>query len=98
MTISQFVYTFPGWWTFGLYPVWGYHRWNCHEISYSNIFEEIWFELCLGKFLRVKFLGLMVSVSLTFKETVKKSFKMVELLINNEWGMSAPVLPYPLKY
>lgn len=50
MNISQVVYTFPGWWTFGLYPLWCYHRWNFHEDSYSNLFEEIWFDS--GKILK----------------------------------------------
>ena len=43
MDIPQFVYPFTCWWTFGLFPVWGFQRLSFCEYLYTIIFMDVCF-------------------------------------------------------
>ena len=46
---SHSVYPFMYWWTFDLFPIWGYYKQSCYEHLCTNHFDDVCFHLSWEK-------------------------------------------------
>lgn len=72
MYISHFAYQIIRWWLFGLFPLFGCYEYGCCNICVQVFCVNV-FLVLLGVYLEVKLLGQMVTLCLTFWNTVRSS-------------------------